>query len=80
MTRVGSTWAHSMSVIARAKGPKTALNAVLNPDRQSRRLAYLAESGFFDRDTRAERGFAAMHMKGMRPALPPVTREKHPWR
>ena len=55
-------------------------NAVLNPDRQSRRLAYLAASGFFDRDTRAERGFAAIHMKGMRPALPPVTREKQPWR
>jgi hypothetical protein len=55
-------------------------NAVLNPERQSRRLAHLAGAGFFDRDPRAERGFAALHMKGMNPALPPVTREKRPWR
>ena len=55
-------------------------NAVLNPDRQTSRLAYLAKSGFFQRDPRAERGFAALHMKGMRPSLPSVTREKRPWR
>jgi hypothetical protein len=55
-------------------------NAVLNPDRQSARLAHLARSGFFDRDARPGRGFAALHMKGMRPSLPSVTREKHPWR
>lgn len=55
-------------------------NPLLNPDRQSARLAHLARSGFFDRDPRAERGFAALHMKGMRPSLPSVTREKRPWR
>ena len=55
-------------------------NAMLSGGRQSERLAYLAESGFFDRGTRAERGFAAMHMKGMRQTLPSVTREKRPWR
>jgi hypothetical protein len=55
-------------------------NAVLNADRQSERLAYLERSGFFDRDPRAERGFAALHMKGMRPSLPSVTRETRPWR
>jgi hypothetical protein len=55
-------------------------NAVLNADRQSARLAHLARSGFFDRDARAGRGFEALHMLGMRPSLPSVTREKHPWR
>jgi hypothetical protein len=55
-------------------------NAVLNPDRQSERLAYLAESGSFDRDPRRARGFAALHMKGMRPSLPSVTKEERPWR
>ena len=55
-------------------------NSVLNPKRQSERLAYLAGAGFFDRDPRAARGFAALHMKGLRPTLPPVNREKHPWR
>jgi hypothetical protein len=55
-------------------------NSVLNPARQSERLAYFARSGFFDRGVRAERGFAALHMKGMQPGLTPVTREKHPWR
>ena len=55
-------------------------NAVLNPDRQSDRLAYLARSGFFDRDPNAERGFAALHLKGMRSSLPSVTRETRPWR
>jgi hypothetical protein len=55
-------------------------NSVLNPKRQSERLAYLARAGFFDRDPRAARGFAALHMKGMRPTLPAVTREKRPWR
>jgi hypothetical protein len=55
-------------------------NAVLSPDRQSQRLAHLAESGFFDGDSRSERGFAALHMKGLRPTLPSVTKEKRGWR
>jgi hypothetical protein len=55
-------------------------NGVLNPDRQSERLAYLARSGFFDRDPGAERGFAALHMRGMRQTLPSITREKRSWR
>jgi hypothetical protein len=55
-------------------------NAVLNPERQSARLAYLAASGFFDRDRPARRGFAELHMKGMRPSLPSIIREKRPWR
>lgn len=54
-------------------------NAVLNADRQSARLAYLARTGFFAADRRGERGFAALHMKGLRPSLPAVTREKRPW-
>lgn len=54
-------------------------NAVLNADRQSARMAYLAESGFFSAP-RGERGFAALHMKGMRSSVPSVTREKRPWR
>lgn len=55
-------------------------NAILNPDRQSERLAHLAASGFFDPGPRRERGFAALHMKGMRPSLPSVTKERRSWR
>lgn len=55
-------------------------NAVLNPDRQSERLAHLAKSGFFEGDPRRARGFAALHMKGMRPSLPSVTKETRAWR
>jgi len=53
-------------------------NALLNPERQTRRLEHLHASGFFDVRP-AERGFAALHLKGMRPELPPVTREAQPW-
>lgn len=55
-------------------------NGLLSPDRQSARLKHLAESGFFIRAARKERGFAALHMKGMRPSLPSVTKEERPWR
>jgi hypothetical protein len=55
-------------------------NAVLNPDRQSERLQHLAESGLFESDPRKARGFAALHMKGMQPSLPSVTKEKQSWR
>jgi len=55
-------------------------NAVLNPDRQSARLAHLAESGFFDRGQPAARGFSALHMRGSGPSLRAFTREKRPWR
>ena len=54
-------------------------NAVLNADRQTARLAYLARTGFFS-GPRAERGFASLHLKGLRPSLPAVTREKRSWR
>ena len=54
-------------------------NAVLNADRQTARLAYLARTGFFSA-RRVERGFAALHLKGLRPSLPAVTREKRTWR
>lgn len=53
-------------------------NAVLNPDRQTARLKHLADSGFFE-TRRAARGFATLHMKGMRPELPAVRREVQSW-
>jgi hypothetical protein len=53
-------------------------NAVLNPDRQTARLAHLARAGFFV-TRRAARGFATLHMKGARPELPAVTREAQSW-
>ncbi len=54
-------------------------NALLNPAHQSRRLKHLAASGYFEARGRSQRGFAALHMKGMRPELPAVTREARPW-
>jgi hypothetical protein len=54
-------------------------NALLNPDRQSARLKHLAESGYFDGPSQRARGFASLHMKGMQPSLPAVTKEKASW-
>ena len=51
-------------------------NAVLNPDRQTRRLKHLFNAGYFDGDNAPARGFAELHMKGMQPELPSMTREK----
>lgn len=53
-------------------------NALLNPGKQTKRLQHLHDAGFFDRRTRT-RGFAALHLKGMRPELPAATRESYPW-
>ena len=53
-------------------------NALLNPARQTRRLEHLHASGYFDATPR-ERGFAALHLKGMLPELRPVTREADRW-
>ncbi len=53
-------------------------NALLNPTRQTRRLEHLHASGFYDATPR-ERGFAALHLKGMLPELRPVTRETERW-
>jgi hypothetical protein len=53
-------------------------NALLNPAKQNRRLQHLFDSGFFDRRD-SERGFAALHLKGMRPELPASTREVQSW-
>jgi hypothetical protein len=55
-------------------------NPLLSPDRQSKRLAHLAKSGHFDSDSRGRRGFATLHLKGLRPTLPSVRKEKQPWR
>ena len=55
-------------------------NPLLSPDRQSKRLAHLARSGFFDGHPRERRGFATLHLKGLRPSLPSVTKEKRSWR
>ena len=54
-------------------------NAVLNPARQTRRLRYLFNAGYFDGDNAPARGFAELHMKGMQPELPSMTRERTPW-
>jgi hypothetical protein len=54
-------------------------NSLLNPQKQTRRLRHLAEAGFFDTGRRA-RGFAALHMKAMRPELPSSRREVEQWR
>ncbi|HEX8986122.1 MAG TPA: hypothetical protein VF767_11830 [Bryobacteraceae bacterium] len=54
-------------------------NAILSPLRQTRRLQHLFDSGFFDGGAAAARSFAAMHMKGMRPDLPPATMERDRW-
>ena len=53
-------------------------NTVLNPRKQTARLQHLADAGFFDRQARV-RGFAALHLKGMRPELPAATRERQSW-
>lgn len=55
-------------------------NALLSPDRQSTRLAHLTEAGFFEHRADAGERFAALHMKGLRPSMPAVTREERPWR
>lgn len=54
-------------------------NALLNPERQTSRLKYLASAGYFERHGANAQGFGALHMKGMRPDLPPVTKEKMRW-
>ena len=54
-------------------------NAVLNPARQTRRLRHLFNAGYFDGDNAPARGFAELHMKGIRPELPSMTRERTPW-
>jgi hypothetical protein len=54
-------------------------NALLNPQRQSRRLKHLADSGFFETRRPEARGFSTLHMKGMRPEQPAVKREARPW-
>jgi hypothetical protein len=54
-------------------------NAVLNPGKQTRRLKHLQDAGFFG-PARGDRGFAALHLKGMGPELPAATREATPWR
>jgi hypothetical protein len=54
-------------------------NAVLNPARQSQRLKYLVEAGFFEPGAARARGFATLHMKGLKPEVPSNTREKKRW-
>jgi hypothetical protein len=53
-------------------------NSLLNPARQTRRLEYLHDAGFFQRRA-GVRGLAALHLKGMRPELPAASREARPW-
>jgi hypothetical protein len=54
-------------------------NALLNPKRQNRRLQHLVNSGYFFRRGVRAQGFSGLHMKGMAPDLPSVTRELKPW-
>lgn len=54
-------------------------NAVLNPKRQSDRLEHLARAGYFRGDSREARGFAGLHLKGLKPELPAVTPEGQRW-
>lgn len=54
-------------------------SALLHPDRQTRQLAHLFESGFFDRREAEARSFASLHMRGLQPELPAATVEKKPW-
>ncbi len=54
-------------------------NAVLNPGRQTRRLQHLVDSGRFALRDGGPRGFAALHMKGMRADWPRATREEARW-
>ena len=54
-------------------------NSLLNPRKQTRRLQHLFDAGYFDRGT-GQRGFAALHLKGMRPELPTAGREGDKWR
>jgi hypothetical protein len=55
-------------------------NAVLNAKRQTARLAHLFRAGFLDRAGRRDRSFAAMHLQGLRPDLPPAQTEAVQWR
>jgi hypothetical protein len=54
-------------------------NSLLNPQKQTRRLQHLFDAGFFDRASR-QRGFSALHLKGLRPELPVANRERDQWR
>jgi hypothetical protein len=54
-------------------------NAVLNPARQTRRLRHLFNAGYFDGNNVLASGFAELHMKGIRPELPSMTRERTRW-
>lgn len=54
-------------------------NSLLHPRKQTRRLQHLFDAGYFDRGS-GLRGFAALHLKGMRPELPTANREGDRWR
>jgi hypothetical protein len=54
-------------------------NAVLNPERQTRRLMHLARAGYFERSAYREQGFGALHMRGLTPDLPAGREETEPW-
>lgn len=54
-------------------------NSLLSPQKQTRRLQHLFDAGYFDRAS-GQRGFSALHLKGLRPELPVGGREKDQWR
>jgi len=50
-------------------------NSLLSPERQTRRLKHLYESGHFDQAGRRDASFSQLHMKDLRPELPAATKE-----
>jgi hypothetical protein len=54
-------------------------NSLLNPRKQTKRLQHLFDAGYFNRRL-GQRGFAALHLKGLRPELPCARREVDSWR
>ena len=53
-------------------------NSLLNARKQTARLRYLYDTGFFDGRGRA--GLGALHVRALRPDLPACTREPDRWR